>query len=841
MGRRAGGTLTVVRWIIVVVFVGGCVSTDTTRCEKGERCPMNTECVTITYASGEIEPTCVRADQRTACGTLLDGMHCMFGTTAGTCHEQVCFANECGNRLVGGVEACDDGNQLAGDGCSATCESNESCGNGVIDLVLGESCDDADALSNDGCSSGCAAESPTWVSLENARPRARAGMALVYDLARGRTVMFGGGTNSTLYGDTAEWDGRRWSRPSVAAEPLPRQGHAMAYDVERRQLVMFGGDAAGEMWLRERDGTWSVKTPATRPPFVRVASMVYDARHKRVVLFGGIGNMEPYDRTWTWNGTTWAEITTQPRPPGRSAAAMAYDPKRGVVVLFGGSRYAPTDLDDVWELDGDTWVERQPTTPKPAARHGAAMAYDPISERILLVGGQVGLNTNKETWAWDGTTWLRLADANVVAPDTGVFRHAMATDATRGRALLIGTRGDLQEWTGTAWNVVDQLAPPPEPQVQARSQHAAALDPLRREVVVFGGVTSSTQGDTWIWNGSWRPAMGSPSLTPRYGATLVFDEARRELVLFGGCTATTALAQTWVWKAGAWTQKSPPASPPARCHHASAYHRGRGAVVVFGGYNPASGSFGDTWTWNGTTWTSEPGTTPGVRFAPSMASDPVRDQLVMFGGRANLSSGETWTWNGQGWIQALPPSSPAARYQAAMAWDAARQRVVLFAGNGDITTSADVWEWDGATWELIPTARPPLARSQHALVPDLDGAGVLVIGGATTPPGPVPLGDVWRLTWSFRGAEERCTSVDGDGDQRVGTEDPDCWSTLRPLCPPATSCDPSAPHCGDGTCNLEIESCAVCPTDCFACPPTCGDFACGAAESMTSCPGDCGA
>src|SRR5262245_65665624 len=60
-----------------------------------------------------------------------------------------------------------------------------------------------------------------WGSLEPA-PRAA---PIVYDLARGVTVMFGGNRDSPYYyGDTWECDGNSWTRHFVAG-PSPRFGH----------------------------------------------------------------------------------------------------------------------------------------------------------------------------------------------------------------------------------------------------------------------------------------------------------------------------------------------------------------------------------------------------------------------------------------------------------------------------------------------------------------------------------------------------------------------------------------------------------------------------------------
>jgi len=63
----------------------------------------------------------------------------------------------CGNGIVDTGEQCDDGNLVAGDGCSATCTvevaGGDLCGDGFPDV--GEDCDDGNFNNHDGCSSTC--------------------------------------------------------------------------------------------------------------------------------------------------------------------------------------------------------------------------------------------------------------------------------------------------------------------------------------------------------------------------------------------------------------------------------------------------------------------------------------------------------------------------------------------------------------------------------------------------------------------------------------------------------------------------------------------------------------
>ena len=77
----------------------------------------------------------------------------------------------CGDSIKITPETCDDGNALAGDGCSTAClqENGWSCvgtGAGSCTVVCGdgiiiaghETCDDSNSVSGDGCSSVCSVE-----------------------------------------------------------------------------------------------------------------------------------------------------------------------------------------------------------------------------------------------------------------------------------------------------------------------------------------------------------------------------------------------------------------------------------------------------------------------------------------------------------------------------------------------------------------------------------------------------------------------------------------------------------------------------------------------------------
>lgn len=78
-------------------------------------------------------------------------------------------------------------------------------------------------------------------------PLPRDGHALVFDQARGRTVLFGGpAIDSYELADTWVWDGTRWlHRAHAPPTPGPRAYHAMVYDTVRNRVVPHGGAIGG--------------------------------------------------------------------------------------------------------------------------------------------------------------------------------------------------------------------------------------------------------------------------------------------------------------------------------------------------------------------------------------------------------------------------------------------------------------------------------------------------------------------------------------------------------------------------------------------------------------------
>ena len=255
------------------------------------------------------------------------------------------------------------------------------------------------------------------------------------------------------------------------------------------------------------------------------------------------------------------------------------------------------------------------------------------------------------------------------------------------------------------------------PAPSARHTQAMAYDSDRGVIVLFAGNEGTDQtvlvGDTWEWNGNaWAQKFPATSPSERAMQAMAYDAANGVVVLFGGWDGGSFLDDTWLWNGTQWTQvcdQPQCVRPTARQSHKMVYDSVRGVVVLYGGHNNGI-TLGDTWEWDGTTWTERfPVDSPGTRHVHAMSYDCSRGVVVLYGG-AHSSAGntpalkDTWEYDGNNWNQKCSDCAPGSRIHHVMDYDGARGRSILFAGV-DATNScnqySDAWAWDGSTWVLV--------------------------------------------------------------------------------------------------------------------------------------------
>jgi hypothetical protein len=98
-----------------------------------------------------------------------------------------------------------------------------------------------------------------WQQRQDIGPSGRYGAAMVYMASTSRTLLWGGYDDTTLFGDTWEWDGELWVQVEDTG-PTPFAFAGLTFDSIRNVTVFFnsnGTNTAGETWEWAGQG-WTV-------------------------------------------------------------------------------------------------------------------------------------------------------------------------------------------------------------------------------------------------------------------------------------------------------------------------------------------------------------------------------------------------------------------------------------------------------------------------------------------------------------------------------------------------------------------------------------------------------
>jgi hypothetical protein len=268
-------------------------------------------------------------------------------------------------------------------------------------------------------------------------PPARFDASMAFDPISGNLLLFGGNNGDFgYYGDTWIWNGTDWTQLSPINIPPARAAASLALDPVNNRLLLFGGyngSFLDDTW--EWNGTdWILLNPENSPSGRFAASMAPDLNTNTLILFGG-NNESALNDTWEWNGTNWIQLLNGSvgSPPIRKSASLAFDSSSGQLILFGGNNNVQF-FNDTWNWNGTSWTQLSPVT-SPAARTSAAMAYDPTIGGLILFGGFSSSAIFNDTWLWEGTDWVELTPE--VSP-TDRYASSLAFDSTSQQLVLFG-------------------------------------------------------------------------------------------------------------------------------------------------------------------------------------------------------------------------------------------------------------------------------------------------------------------------------------------------------------------------------------------------------------------
>jgi hypothetical protein len=591
-----------------------------------------------------------------------------------------------------------------------------------------------------------------------------------------------------------------------------RLGESAIYDPVRDRMVMFGGECREpddyQYYLNDVSAlplsggsSWTPISPSGSPPCGREGhSAIYDPVGDRMVVFGGYWDTDycegMRDDVWALSlaePATWTQLSPSGTPPAaRVGQAAVYDPVRRRMIVLGGYPLGlgfASDLIDVWALTlagNPTWTQLSPSGTPPGAREAHTAVYDPTGDRVLVFGG---FFAGSEVWALalsDPPTWTRLSPSGTPPGERSL--HSAVYDPVRRQMFVFGgndgsgsdvwvlsLRGDLA-WSHLFPSGGLGTLPP------GREEHTAIVDPIRDQMVVFGGTSSNavwalSLGESPTWS---QLAVAGTAPVARLGHTAIYDPAGQRMVMFGGGAWdppysldgdlwTLSLAGTPTWTRLSVTGPA----PPARAGHVAVYDPLRRRMLVFGGGEPAPpwSLYNDVWSLSLTgipAWTQLLPTGPQpTGQAGSAVYDPVRDRMLVY--EADWNNAER-NWESAVWALALSGTpnwtrlSPAGapplpRWRISEAYDPVRDRIVVFSGEstdyrgpGISPYYYDVWALelsDSLSWvPLAFSSGVPSGRAGHTLVYDPGRDQIIVFGGDDyyTP----PRNDVRALVWGAR-------------------------------------------------------------------------------------------
>jgi hypothetical protein len=563
--------------------------------------------------------------------------------------------------------------------------------------------------------------------------------------------------------------------------------------VKLRMACMFGGilflrvigitsapaDGAplGPVQASAEDGTWSnVPMPAGGAEVWGYEGYlsVWDPVHRRFISFNTGGG-----EAWILTPEpmpVWTPLHVQGSLPWRRFTAAVYDPVRDQVIVHAGENGGFTDFSDVWVLTlgaTPTWSQLI-TYGVPPPRQDHAMIYDPVGDRVVVFGGFEHPSYFVYTYSTDtyaltlsGTpTWSKIIVAG--APPTGRRHLAACYDSFRGRMVVACgvndgvhlndiwalTLGAVPTWT--------QVTPSGVPPI-GRYAPTLVYDSLADRLVLHGGFNGYqgiARNDTWTVNLSGFPVWtqvtaGGPSPPGRLSHSAAFDAVMQRMLVQAGWEWDQPEPTTWALSLGgspSWSQVAGP--PRKRTGHTTIYDPIRNRLILFGGACAAGYTNGlplnDTWAFSldGTMrWDliSPIGTPPEGRSGHTAIYDPIRDRMIVFGGRTTdqavwaLSFGGTPAWTQ---LAAQGPIPEGRRNHAAV-YDPVRDRMLImggmyvspiFCGYHDVPQPYylhDVWALsltNVPTWAKLPIDAPEVYEG-HSAVYQPDSDRVVVFGG----------------------------------------------------------------------------------------------------------------
>lgn len=292
-------------------------------------------------------------------------------------------------------------------------------------------------------------------------------------------------------------------------------------------------------------------------------------------------------------------------PYKRAHHEMVYDESSKSVILVGGS--TPLDggqsskfFNDIWRFSNGGWDKIANAGDE---RSGIRIAYNTRQNKIYSFGGFIATNQSSgQLRVYENGKWKILSDV----PDMKATESGFVYDKSRDKFIAFGgsaARGEINnitwEWDGISWKKFEGHSP------DGRQAFAMVYDDKRNKTVLYGGVGDNRKTFTdgvWEFDGmAWKNTITANNPGERISPGYAFDSKRNLFILFGGISKNELMNDLWSWDGKEWKLLST-GGPSKRTMGYLAYDKERDKIVLFGGRLGWPNDAGDTWEWNGETW-----------------------------------------------------------------------------------------------------------------------------------------------------------------------------------------------------------------------------------------------
>jgi uncharacterized repeat protein (TIGR01451 family) len=320
---------------------------------------------------------------------------------------------------------------------------------------------------------------------------------------------------------------------------------------------------------------------------------------------------------------------------------------------------------------------------------------------------------------------------------TGSYTVSLSALSPEGSAVLTYSRQIAVIGTRREWQLVPSTVTP-----TVKGEQAMNYDKERDVITLYGGNATGWpyEGKTWELSAglTWITTT-LPSLPIHYGAAIAYDPIRQEAILFGGSDAADVpLNQTWAYSGTAWVELAPPTSPPSRTR-ASMTSGSAGQIYLFGGNDDLT-YYRDLWVYENGAWAdiTPTGDSPPERTLAALTYDPVKERLLLFGGRSSngLLLADLWAFDlaSATWTQ-LDAVGPSARQAHTLIYDPDDHLLVLV-GGADASSDTflnDTWYYQDQVgwWQVTPAPVLP-GQAYHQTVYDSTRHTIILFSNGET-------------------------------------------------------------------------------------------------------------